>query len=201
METPGTLADEEPNVGPFGGSYGLGWLISSYRDAWVGGHSGSFITGFSSAMVRLPGQGLGVIVLTNQHGANPIRLAYGIVGLYESGLRPPHALTPEPDRTPNLTRRVERFVRGLMAGGEDDPDAVAPFLRKRLAGYPKPPESERPPVEVAFIASEDLRRRALERNGTRIARMSHYNVVIGGEPACLTFYFDDQGRIAAYSGY
>jgi len=31
--------------------------------------------------------------------------------------------------------------------------------------------------------------------------MRHYSVVLGDEPACLTFYFDQDGLIADYGGY
>ena len=201
METPATLTDGGAAMAPFGGSYGLGWYLSRYRTEPIGGHTGSFNTGFSSVMVRLPGKDLSVIVLTNQHDANPMQIAFGIVGLYDEGLRPPHAMKVEPERTPELTRRVERLVMGLMGGAADFQGDVVPFIRSRLAGYPSPPADQRPPISVSFIASEDVPGSGFELNGVRVARLKHYNVLIGGEPACLTFYFDAGGIIAAYSGY
>jgi len=38
-------------------------------------------------------------------------------------------------------------------------------------------------------------------NGHRIAQVSHYNVVLGDEPVCLTAYFDADGLIADYGAY
>jgi D-alanyl-D-alanine carboxypeptidase len=201
MATPGTLSDGGPLVAPFGGSYGLGWHVSAYRGEPAGGHGGSFITGFSSAMVHLPRRELSVIVLTNQHEANPERIAYTIAGLYDPALRPPHLMKTQADAVPERTRRVERLLGGLLRGEGDFSADVVPFLRKRLAGYPAPPPGKGPSIAVSFIASEDVAERGIERNGHRIAQMSHYNIVLGDEPVCLTVYFGADGLIADYSGY
>ena len=201
MATPGALSDGGPLAIPFGGSHGLGWHLSTYKGEPADGHNGSFITGFTSAMVHLPRRELSVIVLTNQHAANPTRIAYTIAGLVDPALRPPHLMTAQTDAAPDRTRRVDRLVRRLLRGEGDNSVDVVPFLRTRLAGYPAPPPDEAPPIAVSFITGEDVSQRAIELNGHRIAHMSHYKVVIGDEPVWLTFYFDADGLIADYGGY
>jgi beta-lactamase family protein len=201
MATPGTLSDGGPLAKPFGGSFGLGWQVAAYNGEPEGGHGGSFMTGFSSAMVHLPRHELSVIVLTNQHAANPARIAHTIAGLYDPELRPPHLMKAQADAAPERTQRVERLLGGLLRGEGDFSGDVVSFLRTRLAGYPAPPPGKGPPIAVSFIASEDVSGRAIEQNGHRIAHMSHYNVVIGDEPVWLTVYFDADGLIADYAGY
>jgi hypothetical protein len=201
MSTPGTLSDGGPLAVPFGGSYGLGWSLSAYKGEPEGGHGGSFMTGFTSAMVHLPRRELSVIVLTNQHAANPKRIAYTVAGLYDAELRPPHLMKAQAEVAPERTRRVERMLAGLLRGEGDFAADVVPFLRRRLAGYPAPPPGQGPPITVSFIASEAVAGRGIERNGHGVAHMSHYNAVIGDEPVCLTVYFDGAGLIADYGGY
>lgn len=53
------------------GTYGLGLSISSYRGRKTVGHGGG-IDGFISAMSWLPDDGIGVMVLTNLSGNNPV---------------------------------------------------------------------------------------------------------------------------------
>lgn len=201
MATPATLSDGGPLAVPFGGSHGLGWHLSTYKGEPEGGHDGSFMTGFTSSMVHLPRRELGVIVLTNQHAANAKRIAYTVAGLYDPALRPPHLSKAQADVAPERTRRVERLLGGLLRGEGDYSADVVPFLRQRLAGYPAPPPGQGPPIAVSFIAGEDVAGRGIERNGHGIARMDHYNVVVGDDPVCLTFYFDAHGLIADYGGY
>jgi CubicO group peptidase (beta-lactamase class C family) len=201
MEMPGKLADGGEAVAPFGGSYGLGWHLSTYQGEPAEGHGGSFMTGFTSSMLHLPRRELSVIVLTNQHAANPTRIAYTVAGLYEADLQPPHLRTPQADAAPELTRRVERLLYGLFRGEGDYSRDVVPVLAKRLAKYPHPPPDKAPPIAVSFIGSEEFAGGGLERNGRRIARMRHYSVVLGDDPAYLTFYFDQDGLIADYGGY
>lgn len=50
-------------------SYGLGWIVSSYKGVQVISHSGNTL-GFTSAFTFLPEKGLGVIVLTNGRATN-----------------------------------------------------------------------------------------------------------------------------------
>jgi len=49
-------------------SYGLGWFVETYRGrVWV--HHGGAIDGFRSQVAFVPGEGIGVVVLSNMNGA------------------------------------------------------------------------------------------------------------------------------------
>jgi CubicO group peptidase (beta-lactamase class C family) len=67
MLTAGTLEYDEIGVG----TYGLGLTVSTYRGHKVVGHGGG-IDGFISAMSWLPEDKIGVMVLTNLSGDNPV---------------------------------------------------------------------------------------------------------------------------------
>jgi len=70
--TPGTYDPEAPvytESGP--GGYGLGVAVGSYRGHKVVSHGGG-IDGFISAMSWMPHDRIGVVVLTNLSGTNPV---------------------------------------------------------------------------------------------------------------------------------
>lgn len=52
----------------YSSSYGLGWMISSYRGHYMVEHGGN-IDGFSASVAFLPTDRLGIVVLTNQNGS------------------------------------------------------------------------------------------------------------------------------------
>lgn len=47
-------------------SYGLGWILLSYRGHFVAFHGGN-VDGFSSSILFLPRDGIGIVVLSNKH--------------------------------------------------------------------------------------------------------------------------------------
>jgi CubicO group peptidase (beta-lactamase class C family) len=62
----GSPSKEMPDV--FGVSYGLGWMINTYRGHYMVQHGGN-IDGFSANVAFFPSDSIGVVVLTNQHGS------------------------------------------------------------------------------------------------------------------------------------
>jgi CubicO group peptidase (beta-lactamase class C family) len=65
----GAGPDSDPEIGP--ASYGLGVAVTAYRGQKLVLHSGG-IDGFISAMAWLPDVKIGVMVLTNFSGTNPV---------------------------------------------------------------------------------------------------------------------------------
>lgn len=60
-------------------SYGLGWRIRDYRGQFVVEHGGA-VSGFRAHLLLAPKQHLGIVVLTNLHGADlPPAVCYGIL--------------------------------------------------------------------------------------------------------------------------
>ncbi len=63
MTMPGKLEEDEV----FFRSYGLGWMLTSYRGHFRSEHGGN-IDGFSANIGLLPREGIGVVILTNMNG-------------------------------------------------------------------------------------------------------------------------------------
>ncbi|HET6861531.1 MAG TPA: serine hydrolase domain-containing protein [Pyrinomonadaceae bacterium] len=204
MWTPANLANGEDAITFPGGEFGLGWFLTSYNGYRLVSHSGSFMTGFTSFMARIPDKDLVVIVLTNQHSANPLQLAFGLLGFYDAGLVAPHQMKVQPDTQPELTAKVKAFMTALFSGGvkEDPTKFVTPGLAHHLPPIPKPPGGLTAPLsDISFISSDDIRNRSIERYGSRVARMSYYKALFYGDPVHITFYFAADGQVADYSGY
>jgi hypothetical protein len=69
------------------GSYGLGWFISPYRGWQMVEHGGN-IDGFSAQVALIPGENIGVVVLTNLNGTSlPTCIIYRVFDLL-LGLEP-----------------------------------------------------------------------------------------------------------------
>ena len=181
MWTPAVLANGEPAAAFPGGEPGLGWGVLLTNGYLRMAHGGSFTTGFSSFMARVPEKRLIVIVLTNQHSANPVRVGFGVLGLYDADLVPPHREKPQSDRQPEWTTKVLRFLNDLFSGGASgDPAQFAtPGLGHHLPSVPKaPPDQGAPVSELSFISSAEITQRGIQRYGAKLVRMSHYRALI-----------------------
>jgi CubicO group peptidase (beta-lactamase class C family) len=66
--TPGRLLDGSSTT------YGFGWYIEPYKDMPTFYHTGS-TRGFRNAILRIPGQKITVIILTNRNEGEPIEIA------------------------------------------------------------------------------------------------------------------------------
>ena len=65
MTMPGSLEEDEL----FFRSYGMGWMLTSYRGHFRSEHGGN-IDGFSANVGLLPRDGIGVVILTNMNGTS-----------------------------------------------------------------------------------------------------------------------------------
>lgn len=160
---------------------GLGWALGPYNGYQRISHGGSFITGFSSFMGRIDAKRLTVIVLTNQHEANPSRVAFGVIGFYDAELLAPNRMKPQADTRPELTAKVRAFITALFSGeltadhAADVNAFLTPGLRNHLPVIPRvPPGAKSPVSELTFIASEHISKRGTVQLGAKLARMSHY---------------------------
>jgi CubicO group peptidase (beta-lactamase class C family) len=204
MWTPAVLTDGNRAAGFPAGESGLGWGLLLSNGYLRMAHGGTFITGFSSFMVRIPEKRLIAIVLTNQHSANPVRVGFGVLGLYDADLVPPHRMKPQPDTQSELTAKVRGFLNDLFSGGAtgDPAQFVTTGLAHHLPFVPKAPLGQTSPVsELSFIASSNIARRNIQRYGAKLARMNHYKALLDGDVRYLTFYLTAEGKIADYSGY
>jgi CubicO group peptidase (beta-lactamase class C family) len=105
--------------------YGLGWQLLQQRGFRRIGHGGAR-DGFRTTIQRYPDFDLTVIVLTNLDEANPDGIAFGIAGILEPALIPPHLLRARLDgKTP--PKPVEALLHDVAAGR--DSAQVTPAFR------------------------------------------------------------------------
>jgi CubicO group peptidase (beta-lactamase class C family) len=117
MWTPVRLGDGRDAVSfPAASGYGLGWVTGRYRGHAIVGHSGSLLGAFASVFLMIPEKHLGVVVLTNQSDCNPAKIAFGIFGLKDPSLRPPHQRGVEHDRDVKATARDAAFIDAYFRG-------------------------------------------------------------------------------------
>jgi len=175
--------------------------MPTYNGYGAVGHSGSFNTGFTSVMIRIPEKDLTVIVLTNQWQTQISRIGYGIFGFYDPTLIAPHRRSAEPDSRPDLSTKMKAFTLALFSGAETTSYTTAE-LQKHRPYVPKLPAGKAPPIsDFAFIATDDLRSRRIVRNDVKVAEARYYTMNFDGDPRYITFYLTEDGRIADYSGY
>jgi CubicO group peptidase (beta-lactamase class C family) len=92
--------------------YGFGWMVGDQRGRLRIGHTGSW-QGFRTSIQRYPEFGLTVIALANLDAALPEPITYGIAGILEPQLLPPHQLSPSGDGPPEP---VEALLAAVAAG-------------------------------------------------------------------------------------
>ncbi|HEY3777292.1 MAG TPA: serine hydrolase domain-containing protein [Rhizomicrobium sp.] len=200
MWTPAKLSDGRDAIAPTGLSYGLGWFVSMFGRFRLVGHDGSLFNAFSSSVFFLPEKQFGVVVLTNQSDANPRAIALGIAARCDPELKPPHELSPQPERNPAATARAKAFVAALFRGGELLPFATSGLVRHLSAiAHPLAPAGAPAPA-VAFIADEDLAL-PIQRFGASAVRLAYYKITIEGDDHWITLYLTAAGRIADLAGY
>jgi CubicO group peptidase (beta-lactamase class C family) len=107
-------------------SYGFGWILGTFRGHRTISHAGYA----GAAILRLPDDGVSVVVLTNltrDSGSNPQGLALGIAGYYVPGVSW-LALKTAPDPSPSLTHELLRELR-MLGDGRPTLERYTPTFR------------------------------------------------------------------------
>ncbi|HET9384005.1 MAG TPA: serine hydrolase domain-containing protein [Gemmatimonadales bacterium] len=107
--------------------YGFGWNVLPQRTQARIAHTGSW-QGFKTVIARYPARGLTVIVLANLAEAQPGAIAYGIAGLLDPQLQPPHLATAQGNVRPPAP--IEQLLRNIAA--KPDSAAITPRFRRFL---------------------------------------------------------------------
>jgi CubicO group peptidase (beta-lactamase class C family) len=94
--------------------YGFGWDVTQQRGYRRIGHSGAY-QGFQASIQRYPDFGLTVVVLDNLAQSNPPAMAFGIAGILEPALTPPHLLTRSVSATAP-PEPIEHLAHDVAAG-------------------------------------------------------------------------------------
>jgi CubicO group peptidase (beta-lactamase class C family) len=184
-----------------GGSYpyGFGWALSPQRGHPRIGHGGAW-QGFRTGIFRYPEFGLTVIVLANLADAEAPAIAYGIAGIVEPALEPPHLLA------------------GPLAGGEP-PQPVADLLRAIAAGadsgrvtaglhrFLSPPLRDNLGATAAQatawtdLGCESVAARGIMRLGASVERACYARAIGSGQRAAITVFYSADGRAAGVEVY
>jgi CubicO group peptidase (beta-lactamase class C family) len=93
-------------------SYGFGWGVDHQRGHLRIGHGGSW-QGFRASIQRYPEFDLTVIAMANLDAAEPESIGYGIAGILEPALLPPHLLPPSAEGPPEP---VDKLLADVAAG-------------------------------------------------------------------------------------
>ena len=109
--------------------YGFGWYVLPQRTEPRIAHTGSW-QGFKTVIARYPQRGLTVIVLANLAEAQVGAIAYGIAGLLEPSLRPPHLL-PVQNGTRSPPVPIPDLLRAI--GTKPDSADITPRFRRFLS--------------------------------------------------------------------
>jgi CubicO group peptidase (beta-lactamase class C family) len=197
MCRPATLNDGRP-VTIYGAPYGLGWRLDDLRGRRVVEHGGFTGTHF----MRLPEDGLSVIVLTNldvASGSRPELLARAVAGLYQPALRPPQLLEPTADPEPARTEAFKRYLADV-AGGKESP-LCTPGHRAWLAEMDAKAREDtgrwlKELKSFSFLACDPVPERSIERLGAPVSHICYYRMATGAGTICWTVYLTSDGKIA-----
>jgi len=186
--TPVSLNDGSRAFGPLG-SYGFGWFLDKFRGHRMIYHGGA--TG--TAILRLPDDGLTVIVLTNLEqlaGGDADTIARRIAAIYVPGIRWLE-LKQSADPDPKLTARLKQELSNL-AEGNPDLSFYSPSLANGLR--------ENQQATQAFYSQlgvlQEFTFCETEMDGPD--RSSYYKVKYGAipMPVYVRYTFNDKGQIA-----
>jgi CubicO group peptidase (beta-lactamase class C family) len=179
--------------------YGFGWNITQQRGYRRIGHSGSWL-GFQATIQRYPDFDITVIVLANLAQANPEAMAFGIAGLLEPVLTPPHLLHSRlPGATPPTP--IDRLLRDIASG--KDSREVTPGLtdntsaarRERIGGWVKAIQT------WTFLGCDSVRDRRISRLGTRIERICYAKGAATGGQFLFSVLYGPDWRAAGFDVY
>jgi CubicO group peptidase (beta-lactamase class C family) len=179
--------------------YGFGWHITQQRGYQRIGHSGAWL-GFQATIQRYPDFDITVILLANLAQANPEGMAFGIAGLLEPVLTPPHLLHSRlPGATPPTP--IDRLLRDIASGKnsrEVTPgltDNTSAARRERLGGWIKAIQT------WTFLGCDSVRDRRISRLGTRIERICYAEGAATGGQVLFSVLYGPDWRAAGFDVY
>jgi len=183
--------------------YGFAWGFDEQRGERVVEHGGSW-QGFRTAIVRYPDRKLSVIVLANLSAAEPERMATRIAGLIEPTLALPEVRAAVADSDPVRTAAL-RGVLEAWAKGTPSP-LMAKGLRGTNAGTAREKHSRETvgkrlaaAKEFAFLATDDVTSRGLERRGDPVAAVAYYGLRGGDRDYRYRMFLDAKGEVVDFA--
>ncbi|HTD98525.1 MAG TPA: serine hydrolase domain-containing protein [Mucilaginibacter sp.] len=169
--------------------YGLGWFIDSVNNHLRVHHDGG-VPGFRSDFERYPDDQFSVIVLTNVGSANAERMAQNIAGFYMPALKPLAAIAL-PDKEPEITIRVKKFISKLQQQSTIDTSTLSTDIAKNYTKSRARTLADAISGKIYFITLIGRR----EGNGRRTYR---YRLDYGYDYTDLIIQFDSGNKIIGY---
>jgi CubicO group peptidase (beta-lactamase class C family) len=154
--------------------YGFGWYLTQQRGYSRIGHAGAW-RGFQASIQRYPDFDLTVVVLANSAQASVQAISFGIVGILEPALTPPHLLTrPLAVRPPDP---ISQLLVSIASG--QDSGHVTPALKNFTL------QSRRDQIgrwlkaigTWTDLGCDDVGNRRISRLGTRVERICYAKAV------------------------
>jgi hypothetical protein len=181
--------------------YGFAWYLNDQRGHPRIAHTGAW-QGFKTVIARYPEYGITVIVLANLAEARVAAIAYGIAGMLEPALEPPHLMGARPGASRTPPRPIPDLVR-LIVADSDSSRITARFARFLTRG-------DRDDYRVLLDASrrwtslgcDAVGSRRISRLGADVAFVCHARSVrtVGGGTAVSVLYTNDW-RVAGIDTY
>lgn len=197
MFAPAKLKNGSFAYNDWNGHFGLGWFIDDYFGHREINHGGTFITGFHANISRFVDEKLTVIVLTNRVSSDPSTLGYAIAGIYNPNLRPPFMLTQKKDDNPQRTQKLKQFLSGV-ADGMIDSEQLTTGFRARISSDQKSDITEfmKNLKSFSYVDCKNVEKRGIERIGSRISDICHYNAKTESKNYFVSFYLTAQNTVA-----
>ncbi len=177
--------------------YGLGWMLADQRGRLRIGHTGAW-QGFRSSIQRYPEFDLTIIAMANLDTALPEAISFGIAGILEPALLPPHLLPPSEKGPPEP---VAALLAAVAAGSASS--KLAPGLRT-FASRSVRDDWSRSLADVSRweqLGCDAVGDRGISRLGARIERIC-YARAVGPESRLLaSVAYTADWRAAALDAY
>jgi len=153
-------------------------------------HHDGGVPGFRSDFERYPDDQFSVIVLTNVGSANAERMAQNIAGFYMPALKPLAAIAL-PDKEPEITIRVKKFISKLQQQSTIDTSTLSTDIAKNYTKSRARTLADAISGKIYFITLIGRR----EGNGRRTYR---YRLDYGYDYTDLIIQFDSGNKIIGY---
>jgi CubicO group peptidase (beta-lactamase class C family) len=177
--------------------YGLGWMVGDQRGRLRIGHTGSW-QGFRTSIQHYPEFGLTVIALANLDAALPEPITYGIAGILEPRLLPPHQLSPDGSGPPEP---VAALLAAVAAGSAAS--RLMPGLRS-FASKSVREEWGRSLAEVnrwEALGCDAVGQRRISRLGARIEHICYARATGPDSRLLVSVSYTGDWRAAALDSY
>jgi CubicO group peptidase (beta-lactamase class C family) len=183
--------------------YGFAWYLNDQRGHLRISHTGAW-QGFKTVIARYPEYGITVIVLANLAEARVGAIAYGIAGLLEPALEPPHLMRARTGGARMPPRPIPDLLRLIVQGsaGSDSSRITARFARfLTLADR----EDYRPLLDPSrqwtSLGCDAVGSRRMARLGADVAFVCHARAAPGAGGTAVSVLYTNDWHVVGIDTY